>query len=68
VINYSSTSAVMEVSMAWFFASGVIFSASGGLIVLWHFWQLVTGQLADAQLVGIQESEETPHADSSAQR
>jgi TRAP-type transport system small permease protein len=67
VINYSSTSAVMEVSMAWFFASGVVFAASGGLIILWHFWQLVTGQLSDGQLVGIQESEEAPHADSSAQ-
>jgi TRAP-type transport system small permease protein len=58
VINVGTTSAVMEASMAWFFASGVVFAVLGGLIIAHEFWKLLSGQLADDQLIGIVESEE----------
>lgn len=58
VINAGTTSAVMEAPMAWFYVSGVVFAALGGLIILGDFWKLVTGQLAEDQLIGIIESEE----------
>jgi TRAP-type transport system small permease protein len=62
VINVGTTSAVMEASMAWFFASGVVFALLGGLIIAHEFWKLLSGQLADDQLIGIVESEEDPVA------
>ena len=62
VINWDTTSAVMEVSVAYFYASGMVFAVLGGLIVLRNLWLLVTGQLGDEQLVMMQESEEAPHA------
>ena len=62
VINWGSTSAVMEASMAWFFASGVIFAVLGGLIIAYDFWKLLSGQLAEDQLIGVVESEDDPHA------
>src|SRR4051812_43837599 len=43
VINYGTSSAVMEVSMAWFAASGVVFAVLAGIIILLELWKLATG-------------------------
>ncbi len=61
VINLSTTSAVMEASMAIFYGSGVVCAVLGGLILLHEFFRLLTGRLSDAELVGIRESEDVPH-------
>ena len=66
LINLESTSAVMEVSMAWFYASGMAFSILSAPILLLDLWRLLTGQLSDQNLVLTQESEDTPHGDSRA--
>ena len=58
MINASNTSPVMEVSMAWFYASGVVFAALAMLIIGYDFWKLITGQLAETELIGVVESEE----------
>jgi TRAP-type C4-dicarboxylate transport system permease small subunit len=58
LINAGSTSAVMEASMAWFYASGVVFAVLAALIIANEFWKLVSGQLSEDQLIGIVESEE----------
>jgi TRAP-type C4-dicarboxylate transport system permease small subunit len=63
VINLDSTSAVMEVSMAWFYASGVFFAAFAMLLILSDFWKLLTGQLAESELIGITESDDMPTGD-----
>jgi TRAP-type C4-dicarboxylate transport system permease small subunit len=63
VINWDTTSAVMEVSMAYFYACGVVFAVLSAPILLGDLWRLLTGQLDDDHLVLIQESEEAPHAD-----
>ena len=60
LINLESSSAVMEVSMAIFYASGVVCAVSCALILLDHFWQLVSGQLSEEELIGIRESEDEP--------
>ena len=61
LINLETTSAVMEVSMAWIYAPGVVFAVLGGLILLTELLRLLTGQMRDEDLVMIQESEESPH-------
>lgn len=63
VINLETTSAVMEVSMAWIYAPGVLFAVLGGLIILNEFVRLLTGQIREEDLVMIQESEESPHGE-----
>ena len=68
LINWTSTSAVMEVSMSWFYASGMVFSVLAAPILLTDLWRLLTGQIDDAHLVLIQESEEAPHADNGPAR
>jgi TRAP-type transport system small permease protein len=66
VVNWNSTSAVMEVSMGYFYAAGMAFAVLGGLVLLSDLWRLLTGQMRDDQLVLMQESEEAPHGDNQA--
>ncbi len=63
MVNKDSESPVMEVSMGWFYAGGMVFSALSLPILLRNLYQLVTGQIDDAHLVLMQESEDVPHAD-----
>jgi TRAP-type C4-dicarboxylate transport system permease small subunit len=67
VINMGTTSAVMEVSMAWFYASGVLFSVLAALIIAHELWKLLTGRLAEGDLIGVTESEDVPHGEAQAQ-
>ena len=59
-INWDSTSAAMETSMALFYGCGVVFAVSGAVILLNNLWRLVNGQLSEDELIGIRESEEEP--------
>ncbi len=60
LINLSSTSAVMEVSMGIFYACGVVTAVSLALILLHNLWRLARGRLSEAELIGVRESEEEP--------
>ena len=59
-VNWDSTSAVMETSLAVFYASGMVCSVSGAVILANHLWRLLNGELTESELVGIRESEEEP--------
>ncbi|MBC5782931.1 TRAP transporter small permease [Ramlibacter sp. USB13] len=61
VINWGSTSAVMEARMGYFYASGLFFSVFAFLFILVDFVRLVTGQLAESELIGVTESDDMPH-------
>ncbi len=61
VINWDSSSAVMEVSMAWVYLPGVVFAVLGGLILLTDLLRLLKGKTRDEDLVMVQESEESAH-------
>ena len=65
-INLDTTSAVMETSMATFYACGLVFAVSGAVILLNNFWRLLSGQMADNELVGVTESEDVAHEQPSA--
>jgi TRAP-type transport system small permease protein len=67
-VNLDSTSAVMEVSMAWVSAAGVVFAILAAPILLGDFWRLISGQIDNDHLMMIQESEEAPHADAGSAR
>jgi TRAP-type C4-dicarboxylate transport system permease small subunit len=61
VINWTSTSAVMEASLSWVYFPGIIFSVLGGLMIAMDFFQLLSGQTQESHLTMFQESEEKPH-------
>ena len=60
VINYGTTSAVMEVSMAWFYVSGVVFAVLAAVILVHELYKLITGKLAEGDLVAVAESDDMP--------
>lgn len=66
-VNLTSTSAVMEVSLGFFYASGMVFAALAIVVLIVKLWRLVTGQTPDSELAGFRESEDVPHASSDAQ-
>ena len=61
VINWTSTSAVMEASLSWVYFPGIIFAVLGGLMIAMDFFQLLSGQTEQSNLTMFQESEEKPH-------
>lgn len=58
VINYEVEAPVTGASMAIFYASGVVFAVSAGVLLLRELYRTLTGQLSDAELVMVQESED----------
>ncbi len=60
IINLETTSAVMEASMALFYGCGVVTAVSMALILVHRLWRMLTGQLSEAELIGVRESEEEP--------
>lgn len=65
-INWDSTSAVMETSMGYFYASGMVFALLAAPVLALQMFRLLTGQLSEAELVSISESEDVPHGDGKA--
>jgi TRAP-type C4-dicarboxylate transport system permease small subunit len=63
VINYETTSPVMEVSMALFYGSGLVFSVLAGLILSHDLFKLLAGRLSEGELIGVRESDDMPHGD-----
>jgi TRAP-type C4-dicarboxylate transport system permease small subunit len=61
LINWETTSAVMEVSVSYFYASGMVFAVLAAIILLNDLWRLLSGQIGDDDLMLIQESEESAH-------
>ena len=59
-LNWTSTSAVMETSMAFFYASGMFCAVFSAIILANHLWRLLNGTLSEADLIGVRESEEEP--------
>ncbi len=58
VINLGASAPASGLSMAIFYAVGIIFSVSTGLIVLHDLYRVLTGQVSEADLVMVKESEE----------
>jgi TRAP-type transport system small permease protein len=63
VINWGTTSAVMQVPTAWLYVAGVVFAVLAAVILLLELWKLATGKLDERQLIGVTESEDVPHQD-----
>ena len=58
VINADTAAPATGASVAIFYATGIVFSLSAGLILFTDLWAVVTGKVADDQLVQVRDSEE----------
>jgi len=57
-INWDVTAPTTGASMAIVYSSGIVFSVLAAFILAADLWRLLCGQLSDAELVMVQESEE----------
>ncbi len=58
VINWSVNSSVLEIPMAWLYGAGLVSSAGIGFIIAMNLYKLLTGKLADSELVQTSDREE----------
>lgn len=66
LLNRETTSAVMEASMAIFYASVVLFAGLAAVVLLMELVQLALGRLTAADLAGAAEEDPAPRAESGA--
>jgi TRAP-type C4-dicarboxylate transport system permease small subunit len=57
-INWDVAAPVTGASTAIFYAAGVVFAVSAALLLVRELWRALTGQLSEAELVMVKESEE----------
>lgn len=57
-INLDVEAPVTGMSTAIFYASGVVFAVSTGLMLLLDLWRVLSGQMSNDELVMVQESED----------
>ena len=57
-INWDVEAPVTGASVAIFYSAGVVFAVSSAVILLRDLWRALTGQLSEAELVMVKESEE----------
>jgi TRAP-type C4-dicarboxylate transport system permease small subunit len=58
IINWDVQAPVTGASMAIFYGVGVVFAVSAAALMLRDIWRVVSGQISDAELVMVKESEE----------
>ena len=57
-LNWQVTAPSSGMSLAWFYAVGIVFSVSAAAILLNDAFKLLTGKVADADLIIVKESED----------
>ena len=60
ILNSDTTAPASGLSVGIFYASGLLFGVSSCVILVVELYLLLTGQVADADLIAISESEEQP--------
>ncbi len=60
-INWAVEAPVSELSMAWLSGVGLVFAVLTAPMLLLDLWRTMTGQIEDADLVMVQESEDLAH-------
>lgn len=57
-INWDVAAPVTGAPIAIFYAAGIVFAVSAALLIAREMWRAVSGQLSEAELVMVKESEE----------
>lgn len=57
-VNATNVAPVTGLNMIWVYGIGYVTSTGIGLLIVHKLWRLATGQITDAELVEIRESEE----------
>ena len=66
-INLGTEAPVTGAPMAVVYAAGVVFAASALVLLLRELWRVLSGQMSEAELVMVQESEDLAHIKAEAE-
>ncbi len=58
-INWDVEAPVTGAPVAIFYSAGIVFAVSAAVLLAYELWLALTGQLSDAEMVMVKESEET---------
>ena len=58
IINMGNLAPATGLSSGLYYGIGVFFCVSAAVIILYHLWEVVTGRLAEEELIQVRESEE----------
>lgn len=61
VLNWDTVAPASGLSVGLFYAAGIVFGASSCVILVYELYRLVTGQVAETDLIAVSESEDLPH-------
>jgi TRAP-type C4-dicarboxylate transport system permease small subunit len=61
LINIDNHAPATGLSSGWYYGVGLFFCVGGALIILRNLYDVLTGQLAEQDLIQVRESEETIH-------
>jgi TRAP-type C4-dicarboxylate transport system permease small subunit len=62
LINLDNKAPATGLSSGWYYGVGIFFSVSAAGLILRNLYQVVTGKIAEGDLIQVQESEDKPHA------
>jgi len=68
ILNADTIAPASGLSVGIFYAAGLVFGVASSLILAHELYLLLTGKLADRDLIAISESEELAHADVSGRK
>jgi TRAP-type C4-dicarboxylate transport system permease small subunit len=68
ILNADTIAPASGLSVGIFYAAGLVFGVAASIIIAYELYLLLTGKLADSDLIAISESEELPHATDSVGR
>ena len=57
-LTVPATGAVMEASMGYFYASGMVFAVLAAPVLLLNLVRLLAGRMSDGELIGVRENED----------
>jgi TRAP-type transport system small permease protein len=60
LITASDRAPATQLSVGIFYATGVVFGVSAGVILLYDLWRVLTGVATEEEMVAVAESEELP--------
>ncbi len=62
LINLDNKAPATGLSSGWYYGVGIFFAISAAGLILRNLYQVVTGKIAEKDLIQVQESEDKPHA------
>jgi TRAP-type C4-dicarboxylate transport system permease small subunit len=63
LINLGNRAPATGISSGWYYGVGIFFSIAASLLILRNVYEVLTGRVAEGDLIQVRDSEDAPHVD-----